>query len=232
MGSPSKPLYEAVYRDNASTLVGRPDLALAVENESVSGVGTSPGWVSTSFTSTLEGGDYYWVAFTTHGGDAGDYYSISYLESNVFQDIYPYATTGGGVHGAVAKAGGSVLWLTTGAGATVTVYPFLQEGNNFPSTQSTQFQVTSAVKMNEISFFTSDRAYDPNNVTVTIRYPNGTQLNSGQFSVQALHGSEGLSYAPVQLSPTVTLKPGVSYTVVVQLGARAATTTPAAWAGV
>jgi hypothetical protein len=28
VGSPSKPLYEAIYRDNASTLVGRPDLAL------------------------------------------------------------------------------------------------------------------------------------------------------------------------------------------------------------
>jgi hypothetical protein len=166
------------------------------------------------FTSTLEGGDYYWAAFTTHGGDTSNYYSVSYLESNVFQDIYPYATPSGGVHGAVAKAGGSVLWLTTSGGATLTVYPYLQEGNNWPSTQSTQFQVTSIVKMNEISFFTSDRAYDPNNIAISIRYPNGTQLSSGQFSVQAFHGSEGLSSAPVQLSPIVTLNPGISYTVV------------------
>ncbi|MDA4118703.1 MAG: hypothetical protein OK455_10220, partial [Thaumarchaeota archaeon] len=213
VGAVTKPLYETIYRDNASAIIGRPDLALVLENESVSGVGTSAGWVSTSFTSTLEGGDYYWVAFTTHGGDASDYYSVSYLQSNVFQDIYPYATTGGGVQGAVAKAGGSILWLTNNASETVTVYPYLQEGNNWPSIESTQFQVTQTEKMNEISLFTSDRAYDPNNITITISYPNGTQLNSGQLSVQALHGSEGLSYAPVQLSPIVTLEPGITYTV-------------------
>ena len=30
------------------------------------------------------------MAFTTHGGDASDYYSVNYLENSQFQDIYAY----------------------------------------------------------------------------------------------------------------------------------------------
>ncbi len=211
IGSPGT-LYETVYRDNASNLIGRPDLSLTVQNVSVSGVTATPGWVSTSFTATLEGGDYYWVAFTTHGGGTSSNYDVKYLAQNVYQDIYPYIGTGG-VNSAVNALGGSVLWLTTADGASVTVYPLLSQGLNQPSVSATYFQVTRTVRANEISLFTSDRAYDPNNITLSIKYPNGTVLTTGQLSEKAFHGGEGLSYTPVQLATTVTLHPAIKYQV-------------------
>jgi hypothetical protein len=227
VGAPPKKLYETVYRDNASTLVGRPlDLASEasvgmVQNVSVSGVGRTGQWVASRFTATLEGGDYYWVAFTTHGGDASDYYGVNYLQNSQFQDIYTYLGNDK-VASASGSGDGSVLWLTTAAGATVSLYPFYyQNSNNWPSTQNTKFQVSSKVNANEIAFFTSDRAYDPNNITISIEYPNSTVLATGRFSVQALRGDEGLTNTPIQLTcaihcltgNAVSLVPGITYTV-------------------
>ena len=90
----------------------------------------------------------------------------------------------------------------------MTVYPFYyQYSNNWQSTQSTQFQVSSRVDANEIALFTSDRAYDPNNITISLEYPNGTGLTTGQFSVQTLHGDEGLTNAPVNSHVRYTASP-------------------------
>lgn len=227
VGSPTKTLYETVYRDNASNLVGRPlDLASEstiglIQNVSVSGVTTTGQWVSTTFSKTLEGGDYYWVAFTTHSGDASNYYSVNYDQGNQFQDVYVQFGAAG-VTSATTKGLGSVLWLTTTGGTSVTVYPrYYTNSNNFQSTSTTTFQVSSKVKMNEMTFFTSDREYDPNNVSVMVSYPNATLLTKGWFNITLLHGDEGLSNAQIQMkckihcgtANSVSLVPGITYTV-------------------
>lgn len=225
VGSPPGTLYETVYRDNASNLVGRPfDLASeatvgVVENKSVSGT-INGGWVSTAFTANLEGGEYYWVAFTTHGGTGGNYYTVATTSTNVFQDVYiQYGTSK--VASATTKGLGSVLWLTTTGGTTITLYPSYQQSNNFQTPSSTKVQVSSTMKMNEISFFTSDREFDPNNITISIKYPNGTTLSTGTFSEAAFHGDEGLSNSEVQMTcsihcgigSSVSMVPGIAYTV-------------------
>jgi hypothetical protein len=210
VGSPSSALSETIYRDNSSTLNGRPVLAAPIESRSVSGITTTQGWASTTFTTTLEGGDYYWVGFSSAGGDASDYYTVGYVGQNVLSDIYPFLGING-VDSATRAAGGSVLWIQDASGNNVTVYPYFNEGLNQASNQPVYFQVNSAIKANMVTFFTSDRAYDPNNITISLQDPNGNTLATGVLSLLALHGDEGLSYAPVNLNATVALQPNTRY---------------------
>lgn len=218
VGSPASLLYETIYPDNFSSTNGRP-IFHTVENESVSGVGTTAGWIPTSFTSTLVGGDYYWVIFTSpsSGTSSSSYYLINLDQQPVFLDIYPLVSTNGlsGLtRGNNNNAGGSVLWIQNKAGQNIAVYPYLNQGPNQPD-GTTYFEVNKQVNVNMLSFLESDRAYDPNNLTMSLEYPNGTVLTTGVFSVKNAQGVSTISYLPIQLASKVTLYPNIKYQIVV-----------------
>ncbi len=214
VGSPTGSLYLSLFTDNASTQNGRPVLQKILANQTVSGMTSSFSWVSTSFTGvTLVGGDYYWAGYTssTSGTSNSNYFDVVCDQQNVFTDIYTAVASNGLSH-AKRETGGSVLWLQSG-GNTITVYPYMNVGTNQMG-GTAYFQVQSTVKANVISFFVSDREYDPNNVTLSLEYPNGTVLATAEFSIQLEYGIGTLSYLPLQLSSTVTLVPGIRYQLV------------------
>ncbi len=161
-----------------------PVLSSPMQNESVSGITSTAGWVSTSFTATLIGGNYYWVVFTapSSGTSSTNYYAVSFYLQNVFVDIYTESSTNGFSH-TVFQPGGSVLQLLSASNQAISVYPYLSEGSNQQTQGATDhFEVSGTVNVNMLSFFTSDRAYDPNNITIYLQYPNGTTLATGIFS--------------------------------------------------
>ena len=101
-GSPSA-LFEAIYPDNSSVAWGSPLLDKPLANLSVSGVGSTPNWVSTTFHSVnLVGGDYYWVAFTSNGAssNANNYFGVASDQQSIYPDIQVWVG-GNGVTSAV-----------------------------------------------------------------------------------------------------------------------------------
>jgi hypothetical protein len=214
VGSPTGSLYISLFNDNASTLNGRPVLSKVLANETLTGVTSSYSWVSASFTGVnLVGGDYYWVGYTASakGTGASNHFSVDTDQNNVFTDVYTFAASNGFSH-AARQIGGSVLWLQSGS-QTITVYPYLNQGTN-QSGGTAYFEVQSTVKANVITFFVSDRAYDPNNVVLSLEYPNRTILATATFNIATEYGLGGLSYLPLQMSQMVTLHPGIEYQIV------------------
>jgi len=156
----------------------------------VSGVGSSASWVSATFSTPLVGGDYYWVQFssTTNSGNP-----------------YEVQTNDGYQCG---------CWVKTLSGQNVTIDAILDNtGSNFPAIPAAvvHFEVNQKAKANEATFDYSDRAYDPNNITVSIEYPNDTVLTTALISRALAEGNPGV---PLQFAKTVTLVPGIKYQMV------------------
>lgn len=218
VGSPPSSLSATIYPDNDSlAFVGRPVLTHPMETEAVTGVSSSANWVSTSFNSKLVGGDYYWVAFSSAKGDANNYYAVTSDSSDVFKDIFVYTSTSGLDYKSMSRtAGGSVLWIQDNRGKDVTVYPYMIQSPNFGATFPgvTYFQPTSRIRVNELNLYVSDRGYDPNNITISVQYPNGTVLATGTMSERWANGLISGTYVPFQLSKVVVLKPTIKYSIV------------------
>ena len=193
VGSMPHPLTATIYADNNESITnGRPVYGEPLETETVSGISSAASWVSTTFTSTLIGGDYYWVKFTTSSGGDGvsNYYDVWEHQQTVFPDIY---TLDGGQTS-------PVLWLTTKGGTTVTVYPYMTQGTNLrlTGTSTPLAPVTRATKVNFVSFYMSDRSYDPNNYTLSLETAGGSVLATGTFCLLCQHGVGSLTYMPIR----------------------------------
>jgi hypothetical protein len=73
--------------------------------------------------------------------------------------------------------------------------------------------VSRNIEANVVDFDLSDRAYDPNNVTMYFETSTGTVLATGTFSEWGPYGQDG-TYPAVQLSQVITLQAGVQYQMV------------------
>jgi len=223
-GSPSS-LSETIYPDSSSTSSSSPVLDKPLATVTVSGVTSTPGWVAATFSNVrLVGGDYYWVGFSSTGSssNSANYYFVATEFQDVFPDIQVWDGTSG-FNGLTAYNnridGMSVLWLQNLAGQSITVYPYINQGanqQNYGGNVGNKFQVSSQVNANLIDFFLSDRAFDPNNQSVSIAFSsNGTILSTGTYSLLGENGVGTLSYLPIQLNKIVTLYPGVTYEVII-----------------
>lgn len=215
IGTISNPLYVAILKDsNQGYLTGAPVLSSVLANSTASGITQTADWVTVKEGVSLAPG-YYWAAFSTSGGSSSNYYSIQSTNQIAYPDIYVYAPSqvGGGFNGIGKLDLGSVIWITDSSGNTLSVYPLLSEATNFRAAGSSiQLKVTQSMNVNMISFFVSDRAFDPNNITISLQQ-GSTVLATGAFSNKMFRGINDLSYTPVQLSKVVSLQPGVSYTI-------------------
>lgn len=213
-GSPSTSLYEAIYPDNTSIpFTGSPVLDDLLENESVSGIPSSThgAWVTTSFHTTLIGGNYYWIGFTTSGGNSNDfYYVMTYADQILSYDLYNYGGSLNNEKDIARGQYGGILWLKSLSGQNITIYPDMDQiGANWKAIPGNYvyFEVPQTSQANSIQFSESDRAYDPNNITLYVEYPNNTKIAQATFGIFQRGGWS----QPYQLNQTVTLYPGIKY---------------------
>lgn len=214
-GTISTPLNMVILKDsNQAYQTGTPVFSNVIANSSASGITTTANWITVHESVSLNPG-YYWAAFSTSGGDSSDYYDVQTNNQIAYPDIYSYipSQVGAGLAGTTKVDLGSVLWITDSSGNTLSVYPQLSEATNFRAVGSSiPVEVAQSMNVNTIAFFVSDRAFDPNNITISLQQGSNV-LATGLFSNQIFRGINGLSYAPVQLSRVVSLQPGVAYTV-------------------
>jgi hypothetical protein len=78
---------------------------------------------------------------------------------------------------------------------------------------SVPVQVDHNIEINVVDFELSDRAYDPNNVTMLFETASGTVMATGTFSEWGPYGQDG-TYPAVQLNQVITLMAGVRYQMV------------------
>lgn len=78
------------------------------------------------------------------------------------------------------------------------------DGTSFPVV------VDHTIEINAVWIRLSDRAYDPNNVTLSLETTSGMLLATGTISEWGPYGQNG-GYPAIQLSSTVTLTAGVQY---------------------
>ncbi len=215
-GSPATALYVAIVPDsNQSYYKGAPTFSNVLANQSASGITSNNQWISLSYSINLNPG-YYWAVFTSSGGNPSNFYVVQTNNQVAYPDIYVYQPyqLGAGLSGSRQSDLGSVLWITDSSSNTLSVYPLLNEATNFRADGgSIPLKVSQTMIINTITFFVSDRAYDPYNISISLQGPSGT-LATGMFSNQIFRGINTLSYAPVQLNNLVTLTPGVSYSIV------------------
>ncbi len=191
----SAPLIATVYPTDMQS--GSPLVVQPLASMQVSGLNSSGGWTGMKFANAeLVPGDDYWVSFSSSVG-AGQPYTITSDNANLGNGIY-----------------GSAVIVQTLMGANVVVDPLYSTAPNWRATPSTpvDVKVTSPTTINTVEFFVSDRAYDPNNVTVTVQ-DGATVLATGSMSMQQWKGESSLEYIPYQLDRTITLQPGVQYTI-------------------
>jgi hypothetical protein len=187
--TPTGTLTATVYPDNCDCGYGKPLLDHPLQSVTVSGVSSSASWVAATFSATLIGGDYYWVRFTSATA-SGDPYVLT---------MNQYDTT--------------AVWIESPSGQTVAIYPIYNTGTNLPATPATDvyFEVSQKSTVNTVVFMDSDRAYDPNNITVYLQYPNGTTITTALISQAQTEGIASLAYVPYQFASTVTLYPNIRY---------------------
>ena len=189
-GSPVNSLTATVYPDNCSCGYGQAVLSHPLRSVVVSGVGSTSSWVSATFSSTLVGGDYYWVQFSSSTNSGN-----------------PYVVT-------TNQNGATALWIKSLTNQNVTIYPIYSTGNNWDAIPGhyVYFEVSQQSNANTVIFSDSDRAYDTNNITVYLEYPNGTILTTATMSQQQTEGQTGYWYGvPYQFAKTVVLYPNIKY---------------------
>jgi hypothetical protein len=195
-GTPTGTLTATLYLDDMldrynATYTPSPILSQPLQTVTVSGASSSFSWVTATFSTPLIGGDYYWVRFSSTTG-SGDPYVIGTNEG--------------------ARCG---CWIKSLSGQNVTIDAILDNyGNNIAEGDGgppVYFEVNQTEKANEVNFAWSDRAYDPNNITVSIEYPNDTVMTTALISRADAKGDEGV---PIQFAQTITLLPGIKYKMV------------------
>jgi len=195
-GTPSGALTATLYPDNCDCEYGVPLLDHPLQSAAVSGVSSSASWVSAKFSKPLIGGDYYWVRFSS-STSSGNPYVVTTNEN--------------------AQCG---CWVKSLSGKNVTIDAILNNnGNNWASSEGpVYFEVTQKSKANMVIFDTSDRGYDPNDITISLEYPNGTVLTTATINqaVTEAYSFPVQSYGglPYQFASAVTLVPGIKYQMV------------------
>ncbi len=201
-GTPSGALTATLYPDDMiarynASYYPSPVLKQPLQTVTVSGVGSSASWVTATFSTPLVGGDYYWVKFSS-STTSGNPYVVTTNEN--------------------AQCG---CWIKSLSGQNVTIDTILNNnGNNWVALPNNivYFEVTQTSKANEVAFDTSDRGYDPNDIVISIEYPNGTVLTTATISqaVSETYSFPINSYGafPFQFAKTVTLVPGIKYQMV------------------
>ena len=183
-GTPSSPLTEAL-QSNASGAYK------TIETETVPyGSITSGGWTSTAFSSSLAPALGYRVVYTS-STSSSNYYTVASANS-----------------GAVP-----IIWVQTLSGQNATLDPYITMGTNWNAVPAEPFyfEVPDTMKINTIQFQDSDRAYDPNNITIYLETAStGSVLATATMSLaQWRGGSDAL--IPYEFNTAVTLTPGVKY---------------------
>ncbi|MGI0090477.1 MAG: hypothetical protein ACREBS_02090, partial [Nitrososphaerales archaeon] len=189
-GSPTAPLTATIYNDdgefsNGTARIGNQTIA----SQTVFGVTSSLNWVQVDFTNTnLVPGDFYWVKFSSSTNPAD-----------------PFLATFGNYSPAQGISG-SVLWIKSLSGQTVTIYPILGSAPNWPAIPGApvSLEVNNATKINMITFYDSDRAYDPNNVSFYITDPNNNVVANGTMCSVCWQAYNSLHYVAFQLNKVVT----------------------------
>ena len=95
--------------------------------------------------------------------------------------------------------------------SSLTGFTYIYAPNYRSSEGPIQVQVPQNMQVNMVWFKLSDRAYDPNNITLYFEDSGGNTLASGVLPEWGPYGYDGDFVYPVQLSNVITLQVGTRY---------------------